>query len=151
MPGRVLHRSAIPAPKFTGTFDGLGHTISHLTINITSGTSNVGLFGYTGIGAALFRDVGLVGGSVNGQYSVGALVGVNGSGSITNSWATGGVTGSNEVGGLVGYNGGTVSDSYATGPVSGTSGTFFVGGLVGYNAGGALITNSYATGSGECC
>ena len=50
-------------------------------------------------------------------------------------------------GGLVGNNDGTISNSYATGAVSGTSGFFFVfaGGLVGRNSG--TIRNSYATGA----
>jgi len=58
------------------------------------------------------------------------------------------VNGANYVGGLVGYSfvGTTVSNSYATGSVSGA---IDVGGLVGYSDG--LTDNSYATGrvSGE--
>ena len=124
--------------NFSGTLDGLGHTISNLTINLPS-TNDVGLFGATGLTGTI-RNVGLVGGSVIGHYYVGGLVGWN-YGTISNSYATGAVSGSTYVGGLVGYNnGGTVSNSYATGTVSGSGG----GGLVGLNNG--TISNSYATG-----
>jgi filamentous hemagglutinin family protein len=148
---------------FTGSFDGLGHTISNLTINRPI-TDYVGLFGYTEKGLVI-RNVGLVGGSVIGQNYVGGLVGslyvsVSGSGgsiSIGNSYATGSVSGRNYVGGLLGFTstrifrGGTasfsISNSYATSSVSGSSN---VGGLVGYSSnssgGTGNISNSYATG-----
>ena len=77
-----------------------------------------------------------------GENYVGGLVGRNSGGTISNSSATGAVTGTNSVGGLVGYNEGTISNSYATGAVIGT---VYVGGLVGYNEG--TISNSYATGA----
>jgi len=57
---------------FTGTFDGLGHTISNLTIN-RPGEDYVGLFGCTD--GAVIRNVGLIGSSVTGAESVGGLVG----------------------------------------------------------------------------
>ena len=134
-----------PIGTFTGTFDGLGHTISGLTINRPT-TSYVGLFGYASGGS--IRNVGLVGGSVIGLSDVGGLVGYN-TGSISNSYATGEVRGVSdpadvEVGGLVGYNTGSISNSYATGHVVGARNS--VGGLVGRNDGGS-ISNSYATGS----
>ncbi|MGV8893401.1 MAG: GLUG motif-containing protein [Burkholderiaceae bacterium] len=129
--------------NFTGTFDGLGHTISNLTINRPT-TNDVGLFGFIDATSAI-RNVGMVGGSVTGNLRVGGLVGYNGTGTISNSYATGAVTGSNYAGGLVGYNGtGTISNSYATGAVSASS--WNGGGLVGINQGGK-ISNSYATGT----
>ena len=105
---------------------------------------NVGLFGATGTGAFI-RNVGLVGGSVNGGASTGGLVGNNGSGvAISGSFNTGSVSGAAGTGGLVGSNTtGTVSDSYSTGSVSGAAGT---GGLLGSSTSGP-ISNSYATGS----
>jgi len=133
--------------NFTGTFNGLGHTISNLTINLPS-TNNVGLFGTTDRGSVI-QNVGLVGASISGSTDVGALVGANG-GTVIGSYATGSVSGSSDaynVGGLVGVNSSTVSNSYATGSVSGGSGSFGVGGLVGYNGYGSSVTNSYATGS----
>ena len=131
--------------QFNGTFDGLGHTISNLTINL-SGSTNVGLFGYTGT-SSVIQNVGLVGGSVNGYTVIGELVGYN-SGSISNAYATGSVTGnagnSYDVGGLVGHNFGSITAAYATGNISGDH---YVGGLVGGNDSAANITNSYASGN----
>jgi hypothetical protein len=88
---------------------------------------------------------------------VGGLAGLNG-GVISNSYATGDVTALYDtedestgyaIGGLVGFNsafesGATITDSYATGKVTGEE---YVGGLVGQNQG--HITNSYATGAVE--
>jgi filamentous hemagglutinin family protein len=128
---------------FTGTFNGQGNTIGNLTINLPS-ANNVGLFGYVNSGAVI-QNVGLIGGSVNGNSDVGGLVGYNSyGGSISNSYATGSVNGNYNVGGLVGYNNGSIVNSYATGNVSGTSN---VGGLTGYNSYGGSVSNSYATGS----
>jgi hypothetical protein len=163
------------ANPFAGTFDGLGHTISGLTINLPT-TNNVGLFANTG-SASIVQNVGLVGGSVVGEGEVGALIGEN-QGTVGNSYATGNVTGTGAkigglvglnlggtisashaggqvegaswIGGLVGYNqSGTISDSYATGIVGNNSygGGYYVGGLVGYNAYGSIVTNSFATGA----
>jgi len=128
---------------FTGTFDGLGHTISDLTINLPT-QSNVGLFGYTGMGAVI-RNAGLTSGSVTGSAIVGGLVGYNNYGSITNSYATSPVGGASTVGGLVGENWhGSITNSYATGTVSATSQV--AGGLVGESDYGTIGT-SYATGT----
>lgn len=124
---------------FSGTFDGLGHTISNLTIDRPASES-VGLFGLTETGSVI-RNVGLIGSSVTGSRHVGALVGDN-SALISNSYASGSVTGSVEnVGGLVGNNTAAISNSYATGTVSGSA--EHVGGLVGRNT--AAISNSHAT------
>ena len=126
--------------RFTGTFNGLGHTLSNLTID-RSGTDYVGLFGATASGSVI-RDIGLVGGSVSGRNHVGGLVGVN-SGIISNAYATGSVEGTERVGGLLGFNqSGTINNAYATGTVKGTS---YVGGLVGVMNGS--IDRSYATGN----
>ncbi len=128
--------------NFTGTFNGLGHTISGLTINRSS-TNYVGLFGYIGSGGSV-SNVGMVGGSVRGTSYVGGLVGYNAGDTVTNSYSTGSVAGVGYVGGLVGYNAGTITDSYATGKVVGD---MPAGGLVGRNTG--TITDSYATGAVE--
>lgn len=158
---------------FTGTFDGLGHTISSLSITLPT-TNYVGLFGYTGA-SSVIRNVGLVGGSVSGQGDVGALVGDNfglvssaystggtvtgagGSigglvgynpGSINNSYSTNSVNSpNNNIGGLVGYNNYSISNSYATGNVTGGASSTAVGGLVGYNSSSSTVSNTYATGS----
>ena len=130
--------------EFTGTFDGLGNTISDLTIDDTTDTY-VGLFGQIGAGGTV-ENLGLTGENVTGSAQgadVGGLAGSN-DGTIENAYATGAVTGgSGYVGGLVGANNGTIEDAYATGTVSGSDGD--VGGLVGAN--GDMIENAYATGT----
>ena len=143
---------------FSGVFDGLGHTISGLTITNSSAV-DVGLFG---VSSGTIRNVGLQGGSVSGVASygsTGSLVGIGGLvgenlGSISNVFSTvavsglggGGVTGQ-AIGGLVGTNGasGTIRNAYATGTVSGSTYGAYVGGLAGSNYGS--ISNAYATGA----
>ena len=67
-------------------------------------------------------------------------------GTISDSHATGGVTGSgNSVGGLVGRSSGSISDSYAMGGVTGSDD--YVGGLVGWVDPDKTVIASYATGS----
>jgi hypothetical protein len=90
-------------------------------------------------------------GSVTGQGNIGGLVGVS-QGLISHSSAAVTVSGSSgNAGGLLGQNeGGTVTDSHATGSVTSTSN--HVGGLVGYSrtnnvAVGGSISASFATGS----
>ena len=75
---------------FTGSFEGLGHVISKLTID-EGLNSIVGLFG--GLAYGTIRDVGLVGGSVRGLGHVGDLAGYQFGGSIANVYATGAVSG----------------------------------------------------------
>ncbi|PCE25317.1 hypothetical protein BWP39_12385 [Paraburkholderia acidicola] len=89
-------------------------------------------------------------GAVNGGDDyVGGLVGDARTSTITRSYATGsvqGATGSQAtqyMGGLVGYSTANISDSYATGYVTG--GYDSVGGFIGYNNGGT-VTNSFSTG-----
>ncbi len=86
-------------------------------------------------------------GSVSGGDDVGGLVGHN-EGAIRNSYATGSVVSpdvfieSTNLGGLVGLNddGGSITNSYATGFVSGVNN---VGGLVGESIPVSMVTSSY--------
>jgi filamentous hemagglutinin family protein len=121
---------------------------SYATVNVSGSSSAVG--GLVGANSSATVTNSYATGSVGGTGYIGGLVGYNFSGSvITNSYAAVSVSGGSGsysyIGGLVGYNYGTVSDSYATGSVSGT-GSSSVGGLVGFNSGGT-VSNSYATGS----
>ncbi len=126
---------------FRGVFEGNGFTISNLMI--TRGTMRqIGLFGYTGSEAKI-TNVGLLNVDIIGDLEVGGLVGLNRGGTITQSYATGSVSGVVRVGGLVGWNEGTITNSYS---ISSVSGDYNVGGLVGINRDGA-ITNSYAVAS----
>jgi len=95
--------------KFTGSFDGSGHTISNFTY-ISTGTYFIALFGYVGTGGEI-KDLGLTNltGVAGTGYDVGGLVGVNNYGTVSNCYAAGRVTGDWNVGGLVGLNFGTIS------------------------------------------
>lgn len=126
--------------SFTGILDGLGHTISGVTINRPT-LDRAGPFGSTG-NTAEMRNVGLSSVNITGNSYVGGLAGYNNGGSISNSYATGQVVGGMYyAGGLVGANKGSINNSYSAATVNGNFGT---GGLVGYNIGS--ISNSYATG-----
>lgn len=156
-----------PASQYTGTFNGLGHTVSNLVVNRPT-ADYVGLFGYTTTGS-IVRNIGMVDGSMTGRNAVGGLIGhsnsivsyayarnnITGTGStlggllgysgeaVTNSYATGDVEGVSHMGGLVGISYGSIDKSYATGSVDGSSDT--IGGLVGNALN--VINNSYATGN----
>jgi hypothetical protein len=127
--------------QFTGSFNGLNHTITGLSINRS--TDNIGLFGYTGTSSNI-SNIGLENGSVTGQSSVGGLVGYN-SGTITNAYNAAGTVSASafDAGGLVGTNHGTITNAYASSSVTGNIGD--TGGLVGGNYGN--ISNAYAIGS----
>ena len=137
--------------SFTGKLDGQGHTISGLFINRPS-DQNVGLISYLGTGAAV-SNVGVIGATVTGHTTVGAIVG-NNYGAVTNVYSSGSVTATSAgAGGLVGYNFQTLSNSYSNAAVSGP---LYVGGAVGLNniadlGGGNIsagsISQVYATGA----
>ncbi len=185
------------ANAFTGRFNGNGRTITDLSIDRGSRNNvgiwgyvdnpnsvikdfvvdHAGIRGWNGVGAVVgylaagtVNNVGVVSSQSNdvtGNANVGGLLGVNETGTVTNSYATGtviatgntagglvgrndgtvvgyatgAVTGGNNVGGLVGWNDGTAT-GYATGTVSGTGNN--IGGLVGDNSGTAT---GYATGT----
>ena len=128
-----------------GTVEGLGNTISNLTINSRYGVG----FIYSIAPSGEVRDIGLLNVSVTGngktgQDYIGALVATN-NGAIQNAYATGSVNCSNyiEAGGLAGYSPGRILNSHSSVAVNG-SGCAFVGGLVGL---GGVLTKSYAAGS----
>jgi filamentous hemagglutinin family protein len=133
-----------PIAGFTGTLDGLGHSISNLVIN-RPGVASVGLIGTASAGAVI-QNIGLLGGYTIGGAGTGALVGSGGTSTVTNSYATGNVNGAASTGGLVGtMTTGNITNSYATGNVNNISAAS-VGGLLGSGTTGN-ISNSYATGS----
>ena len=133
-----------PSLMFSGVFDGLGHTVSNIKIVDSTGIYS-GLFGMAYTGSTI-RNVGMVGADVSGDF-VGALVGNNNHGMVTNSFATGVVTGRTNAGGLVGINAGRIDQSYANVSVTGSGNSieYGGGGLVGTNY--QQITNSYAIGN----
>lgn len=181
---------------FTGSFNGQGHTITGLTIARPT-SENIGLFGYSeglienvrleeinvrgeepagglvGENFGSVSDVAIEGEVRGSPLSIGGLAGANNGdihnasvdvtvtssgtdnlisgtggiagyngGELTESTASGDVSGAENIGGLVGVNSGTVMESGATGDVSGDE---VVGGLVG-NAYEGAVSDSYATG-----
>ena len=128
-------------PTFSGTFDGLGHSISNLAIAGGSTSAPVGLIGSL---SGTVRDIGLVGGAITGQSEVGSVAGYMRFATVSDVFSTSKVTGSGIVGGLVGLNdvGGQISNAFETGNVAGE---IIVGGLVGENYG--VVASSHATGA----
>lgn len=131
--------SFTPLENLEGKFDGLGHTISNLTI--TGG----GLFENT-LSNAVIQNINL-NANVNGSINVGGIVGSN-EGLIFNSSFNGTVAGDAKVGGLAGFNSGTILSSYVT-TTSSTDiqGILNTGGLVGYNDSSGVISDSYLLGN----
>jgi hypothetical protein len=159
LPGGQIFTTAIIAPDtnsatdfqgtpFTGTFDGNGHKITHLTIN---GGSNryLGLFGriaYTSK-RGLVENLCLENCAISGYVYIGGLVADCSGGIINNCYSTGTVSGSGYIGGLVAncyVTGSSITNCHSTVAVN-ASGGQFVGGLVGINS--ANISQCYATGA----
>ena len=161
--------------SFSGQFDGMWHTISHISPNLN------GLFHMVAAGGVVRDlninanvDTALAGPSrgilANNNYGtivntfssgriasgsddgaiVGGLVGTN-YGLIARAGSSAAVDGDGGAGGLVGDNEGTITQSYATGAVTGLAEHGGAGGLVFTNAaspdtGGPTITQSFASG-----
>jgi hypothetical protein len=124
---------------FTGTFDGGGYTISGLTkplFEIIDGNQSDAETTISDLTLEA-AEGGVSGAGILAERVYSGTV-------IDNVDVTGDVIGGNEVGGLVGYNEGTISNSSATGNVTGSNSLIYegVGGLVGANAG--TISNSSA-------
>ncbi len=81
-------------------------------------------------------------GTVSAPDYVGGLVGWTSGGSISQSYATDAVSGVGYVGGLIGYNNSRVTQTYASGPVTGATPST-TGGLIGLNDGGGTVSASY--------
>ena len=141
--------------KFSGTFDGDGHTISGLYI-YAQGQTYQGLFGYVDGGS--IKDL-TVDGSVAGGNEVGGIVGNMPTGTISNCTYVGTVTSapdeydepfapkshSNNFGGIVGYTqDGKVENCRNFGSISGGEA---VGGIAGYIYNDAQVTKCYNAGN----
>ncbi|NLO32502.1 MAG: hypothetical protein GX117_03985 [Candidatus Hydrogenedentes bacterium] len=150
---------------FTGQFDGQGHVIYGLHINLPE-QNNVGLFGYVGVNGSV-SSLSVENQHIIGRSAAGGVVGVN-AGVINDCYATGTVESFDYAGGLVGWNTGIIHrsyaasevmvvregggfigtnwgyvyDCYATGSITGTT---YVGGLIGRHYG--RLYASYATGA----
>ena len=161
--------------KYTGTFDGGGHTIKGLTV--TTNDQFVGLFGSIGYAGTVKNVVmegiqitsnhmfgctgGVVGyswgtiencsvsGSVSGTDCVGGVVGSQKAGSIIGCSSSATVNGTHYVGGVAGEKWGTMIACYATGNVTleiGSPKNLSGGGVVGLN-GGSRVLACYAIGN----
>ncbi|WP_421446348.1 GLUG motif-containing protein, partial [Agrobacterium tumefaciens] len=150
--------------EFSGKLEGLGHSITGLTMSRSApvaSVANAGMFSTIGANAQV-SNLGLVGGSVAlntsfdesdylNTYGVGTLAGRN-LGTITNVWSSGsasnsgmaGYSGYSRVGALVGVNEGVISRSRASGTATATNSWdgAKIGGLVGVNLSGGLIVDS---------
>src|SRR6185437_15476301 len=124
----------------------------NVSTSVTSDGNNSsvgGLVGYVANGGSISNSYAT--GSVQGQSSLGGLVGWLYNGSVSNVYATGNVslnTGNRfAFGGLVGrFNSGSISNAYATGTVTGNYQSSEGGGLIGWMQGGS-VSDTYATGS----
>ncbi len=136
------------ASDFSGTFDGNGHTV---TLNITSGSANTGLFKKL-VGGATVKNV-TTAGTVSGGASTGAIAGnADGKVSIFNCKNTATVTGTGKgVGGILGYsypaNGYATIESCANTGAIVAEGKQQIGGIAGNLEGAHVIRNCYNTGS----
>ncbi|RXI35857.1 hypothetical protein CP986_04310, partial [Arcobacter aquimarinus] len=155
--------------KFTGTFDGLGHTIDSLYIN--NSLNYQGLFGYLSQGSTI-SNLGLTNANISAEDWVGSLVGKNEGtlrntysakanvtgdssvgilvgdhyGSIYSSYSSGDLKARTNVGGIAGYSRGLIQDSYSLADITTIGSASDIGGIVGENnANGGQIINSYAS------
>ena len=120
---------------------------SSFTGDVT-GTNTVG-----GLVGLAFGDItdSTFSGSVTGERYVGGIAGGTGAPTISNSSASGSVTGlaggEGNIGGLVGGGSATITDSHADVTVTGATGNANIGGLLGYGDWSVTVNNSYSTGT----
>ena len=130
--------------KYTGTFDGGGHTIKGLTV--TTNDQFVGLFGSIGY-AGTVKNVMMEDVQITSNRSSDFAGGVAGysDGTIENCSVSGSVSGTVYVGGVVGAQwDGSITGCSSSATVKGM---VYVGGVVGQTNGGATLTACYATGN----
>jgi len=129
--------------RFTGSFNGQGHTITGLYINRPQ-TYYIALFGVIDADATV-DNITMIDSEIQGNYFVGCLTGFN-YGSISGCSTLGTVTGATRAGGLAGANAGTITGCYSSGAVRGTLSNRDnnIGGLTGYNNGGSISNSSTA-------
>ena len=132
---------------YAGTFDGQGHSISHLKVTATK--ANYGLFGL--VNGATIQNL-KVQGSVTSNNVVGGIVGKLQTGTVSNcsfdgSISTTGTSTKGYVGGLigtVGTDGVNVTGCVNTADITGA----YAGGILGYSAKkNTVITSCYNTGA----
>ena len=129
--------------RYTGTFDGGGHTITGLTV--TGSDQYAGLFGRIGTGGKVMN-VTLENVQITSDIISGYVGGVAGwsYGTIENCSVSGSVSGTTFAGGVVGSQwGGSITGCNSSATVKGV---IFAGGIAGETNSGASLTGCYATG-----
>jgi len=126
-----------PVPCLSGTFDGGGLTISHLTL---AGDSHLGLFGRLRYEAQI-ANLGTVDVNIAGEGSYNAGLVARNEGVVIRCFSTGRVGGDLHAGGLVGINEGVVADCHSNAAVRGRGAC---GRLLGWNSGS--LTHCYSVG-----
>ncbi len=141
--GNEAATAASTTNSFSGQFEGLGNTISGLTIARPTALA-VGLFGNTN--NAQIRNLTLTGSAITGSQYAGGVVGFANAATALNKVQSSGAVATASAstayaGGLVGQfaTTGTVTQSITAGTVTGRSS---VGGLVGYGGTGAVANSS---------
>ena len=141
--------TASPIPTiFTGIFEGLGNTISNLTMNVHKNVNGDRFGFFTQINApGLVENIGLLNVNIIGGSDtiIGGLAGYSSLGKLVGDYVTGSLTVGRigAGGGLVGISQGEISNTYSLATVTGGTRSA-VGGLVGYA--NQVIESSYATG-----
>jgi hypothetical protein len=138
-----------PIKTFDGSFEGLGHLISSLSLRTGAQYARLGLFANS---SGTIRDLNLDQISIKGPVDgyIGALVGQS-SGMLIGNSINANVTGQHGayIGALAGYSGGSVSRCSTSGHVVGIPDLgvdlTYVGGLIGSSAGDVEYSNSSAT------
>lgn len=139
--------------KYTGTFDGQGHTISGLYFESCSNFYDQNSkdydyrncdylsFGLFGFNSGTIKNVGVINSYFGWKYDrTGGICGEN-SGTIENCYNEGKVEGKgDDTGGICARNFGTITNCYNLGTVIGEHGT---GGVCGYTYDNGTITNCY--------
>lgn len=160
--------------EFGGHFDGKGHTVSGININLPS-KDHIGLF-CKAIESTTIQNLTLDNSRIEGRFQCGGIVGYNSGGTVDNCHVTssvtilapnstanyhGGIVGRNYsgivrgctsaatldgttyayYGGIAGYNSGTIRDCLVYG--GSVRGTYCVGAVVGDNYSGTLTNNHY--------
>jgi len=124
---------------FSGVFDGKGFKVSNLTCTMNEFCDHVGLFGFAE--GATLRNLGVENVYLAGDIYVGGLAGYLSGGSITNCYSTGIVSGDTAGGLAGGLCECIITNSYSVGSVS----AFWGGGMVGLQIGG-MISGCFSSG-----
>ena len=125
--------------RFSGVFEGNGHTIANLYIDRNS--NNVGLFAVTAETAQI-QNIRLLNATIQGAIDVGSLVGSNFGLIINSDVTTATIVGNSQIGGLVGRNMDLIINSYAMSAT--VEGHSDIGGLVGANRADIISSFAYA-------